>query len=290
MTVTPSPDWIALDWQAGTLRFRAMQSGRAVAEKAVPCHADRRALEAAIAERLADWKTAPDTPLFMSGWPVGPEERAADVLRKVPCPPLEAAVRKLTLGPFTLQLVPGLRQDDPPGVMQGEETRIAGFLSLNANWDGVICLPGETTVWAQVSADEVVSFQTTLTGRLAALLEPDACPPAGSEAFDTALAATLSRPEKLATRLSGINAARSLGAEGKDDAQALLWGALIGAELAATRAYWLGTQIAIIGETAISALYARALATQGAPATVADPERMTLAGLTRAHRLNTGSE
>ena len=33
----------------------------------------------------------------------------------------------------------------------------------------MICLPGATSVWAQISAGEVVSFQTFLTGELLGL-------------------------------------------------------------------------------------------------------------------------
>ena len=57
--------------------------------------------------------------------------------------------------------------------MRGEETQIAGFLALNPGWDGVICLPGTHSKWAHVSAGEVVSFQTFLTGEsFRAAVEP----------------------------------------------------------------------------------------------------------------------
>jgi 2-dehydro-3-deoxygalactonokinase len=65
-------------------------------------------------------------------------------------------------------------------------------------------------------------------------------------------------------------------------ARARLSGFLIGAELAATRAWWLGQEIVIIGAGRLAGLYQRALASQGVPATQADAGRVTLAGLTAA--------
>ena len=54
--------------------------------------------------------------------------------------------------------------------MRGEETQIAGALALLPDFDGVFCLPGTHSKWAHVSAGEVVSFQTYMTGELFALL------------------------------------------------------------------------------------------------------------------------
>ncbi len=67
---------------------------------------------------------------------------------------------------LTVYVIPGIKQANPADVMRGEETQIAGFLARNKNWDGVICLPGTHTKWVHVSADEVVSFHTFMTGEL----------------------------------------------------------------------------------------------------------------------------
>ena len=62
-------------------------------------------------------------------------------------------------------------------------------------------------------------------------------------------------------------------------------GLLLGAELAATRPYWLGQQIAIIGSPDLSAAYAAALKQQGAFCEIADATQTTLAGLSQARNL-----
>ena len=71
---------------------------------------------------------------------------------------------------IAVQLVPGLKQVQPADVMRGEETQIAGALALMPGFDGVLCLPGTHSKWVHVSAGEVVSFQTYMTGEMFALL------------------------------------------------------------------------------------------------------------------------
>ena len=48
--------------------------------------------------------------------------------------------------------------------------QIAGALAVQSGFDGVICLPGSHTKWAHISAGEVVSFQSFMTGEIFALL------------------------------------------------------------------------------------------------------------------------
>jgi 2-dehydro-3-deoxygalactonokinase len=67
-------------------------------------------------------------------------------------------------------------------------------------------------------------------------------------------------------------------------ARARLSGLLIGAELAAAKPYWLGQQIAVIGEGSLSKLYVDALSAQSAPATQVQAAAITLAGLAAAYR------
>ena len=66
-------------------------------------------------------------------------------------------------------------------------------------------------------------------------------------AFDDALSDGLSRPERLAGRLASIRADLALNDIPPPTAEARLAGTLIGAELAAARAYWLGQTLAVIG-------------------------------------------
>ena len=114
--------------------------------------------------------------------------------------------------------------------------------------------------------------------------DPPAATLIATEAFDTALSRSQSRPEELAGSFFALRAQNLLNSTPPETQRAALSGLLIGAELAAARPYWLGQQIAILGADDLAQAYARALEQNGAPALIADGERMTLAGLTTAWR------
>ena len=145
-----------------------------------------------------------------------------------------------------------LRQITPAAILPpSARIVIAGALKGRPDWEGIICLPGrDVTQWVHVSAREIVSFQGAATGRLAAAFA------AGGGVDAAALGDTIARPERLAAHL---NAASVMG-----DAAAIL-GHLLGAELAAMRAYWLGQDVIIIGT---QAPYGEALLLQGVDARV----------------------
>jgi 2-dehydro-3-deoxygalactonokinase len=288
------PEWVGIDWGTSNLRGWAMRGGEALASaqsKDGMGSLDRDAFGPALARLTEGWTLSDATPMFACGM-VGSRQGWIEApYRAVPAAPLGGEAAQVAWDGHHVHVLPGLKQQSPPDVMRGEETQISGFLSLNDGWDGVICLPGTHTKWVQVSAGEVVSFQTFMTGELFALLSEGSVlrhSVAGEvtdvSAFDAAVEETISRPEKLASRLFSIRAEDLLNGVGAAVARARLSGLLVGAELAAARAYWLGTQIAVIGAEPHAGLYARALEAQGAPATRTDADRMTRAGLTAAWR------
>nr|WP_281429847.1 2-dehydro-3-deoxygalactonokinase [Sulfitobacter faviae] len=170
MTGLSNADWLAVEVHEARLQVWAMQ-GASVLESAISDGeaaepGDLAAFDAALAKLAAPWQL-PRLPVFVAGMPAGRTDAAP---RMVPCSATAERTMAVATENFDLQVIPPLRQQTPSGLLQGAETRIAGFLSLNKDWDGVICLPGATSVWAQISAGEVVSFQTFLTGELLALL------------------------------------------------------------------------------------------------------------------------
>jgi 2-dehydro-3-deoxygalactonokinase len=297
-------DWIAVDWGTTHLRAWAMgPAGEVLAEAA--SDEGMGALrpdgfEPALLRLAGAWldghrPEGEPVEVIVCGMAGSRQGWAEAPYRTVPCtplgPPLAAAPAHDPR--LTVRLVPGLRQMRPPDVMRGEETQIAGFLAANPGFDGVICLPGTHSKWAHVSAGEVVSFASFMTGELFALLSErsvlrHALGTGWDEAaFAEALADALARPERLAGGLFGIRAAGLLGQITGDAAHARLSGLLIGAELAAARPYWLGRRVALIGARRLSHLYAAALAAQGVEAENADARAMTLAGLAAARALAT---
>ena len=168
-----------------------------------------------------------------------------------------------------------LRQSNPPALTRGSEVAIQGYLSANPDFDGVLLVLAEESCWAHVSADEVVSFQTFLTAGIADALS--ASVPDLDAAFDAALEDTLSRPDRLAQHLASAKAAGT----------GQIMAHLIGAEIAASKPYWLGQQVVILSDDPSSALYERALKHQGVPAHVNNLTDAYLRGFTAAWRLLT---
>ncbi|MGL5010534.1 MAG: 2-dehydro-3-deoxygalactonokinase [Paracoccaceae bacterium] len=285
-------DWIAVDWGTSNLRAWAMGA------EGVLDHAQsdegmgklsREGFEPALLRLIGGWLGRDVTTVVACGM-VGSRQGWHEApYRAVPCTPLDRGA--LVVVPTTdarirMMIAPGLKQEWPADVMRGEETQIAGALALQPGFDGVLCLPGTHAKWAQVSAGEVVSFQTYMTGELFALLSTQSVLRHGmgeegwdDGAFDAGLSDALSRPEKIAARLFGLRAEGLIGGLTAVAAKSRLSGLLIGIELAAARPYWLGQAVTIVGAEGLAASYARALQAQGVTAALLPATECTLAGL-----------
>ena len=279
-----SDNWIAAEAQGTEWTFWAMSGDTPGARR--KAHLPQGSNDPGLSEihaALCGELTASQLPIVACGTGLAAPQAVPTRPDQLPLAPQGSALPPETV----LITLPGLAQEAPPAIMQGAETCIAGFLALNPSWDGVLCLPGKTTHWALISADEVVSFQSFLTVELA----ESACAMAGLQVQDWAageltgtVADTMSKPELMAARLAEAKAAMHGGSCTPEEATGRIWGAVLGAELAAARPYWLGQNLALIGEKETARPYAAALEMQGLPVTIADAERMTLAGLTRAWR------
>jgi 2-dehydro-3-deoxygalactonokinase len=292
-----TPAWVAADWGTSQLRLWLMDANDGVIEeRRAPCGMGGLApsgFEPALVELLGDALPRSGTLTVICCGMAGSRQGWAEApYVAVPCHPPSArsAVRAPTKDPrLAVHLLPGIRQDSPPDVMRGEETQIAGLLAAEPGFDGVACLPGTHTKWVHLSAGEVVSFRTFLTGELFALLRDRSVlrhSMAGDGwdegAFDAAVTDALSRPASVAAELFGIRAAALLSGLSPAAAQARLSGLLIGIELAAARPYWLGQEVRLVGEAGIAGAYAAALAAQGVAARRVDADEMTRRGLTAA--------
>lgn len=279
-----SVDWIAAELRGASLRAWAMAADRVTDRHvaAVP----PGGLPEALDQMTRRWGAGGPIPAIVCG------HREAT---RVPVPVRPADLRTTqhsrTENGGGVHLVPTVVRSDPDAALHGDALRIAGFLSLNRNWDGVICQPGpDETTWTLVSADEIVGFQGSLTPALgrhvAQLVEPgdgDTVAPTEHPALLELLDDVLSRPERLAERLwAAVQSAHRTSAD-EDAALAMQWGALIGAELAAARPYWLGQQLAVIGKDGLARLYVAGLERQGCTVIQADDEAMTIAGFVSMH-------
>ncbi|MBS0123248.1 2-dehydro-3-deoxygalactonokinase [Thetidibacter halocola] len=293
-------DWIAVDWGSSHLRVWGMAGDAVVFRRTSDAGMGRLEPDGYEPVLLALLPDLPDAPLPVlicgmagsrQGW------REAPYIA-VPCaPPVKAIAVPARDTRLAVRILPGIMQGSPADVMRGEETQVAGFLALNPGFDGVICLPGTHTKWVHVSAGEIVSFRTFLTGELFALLSTQsvlrhsvAAEGWDDAAFAEAVARAQTRPAAVAADLFSLRAEGLLHGLSPDTARARLSGLLIGMELAAAKPYWLGQPVAVLGAPQIAGPYRAALQAQGVPVTLADAERMTLEGLKAAHRAMKGTE
>ena len=289
-------NWIAVDW--GTTRMRAWcldDHGAVLAAT----QSDRgmvaltpAGFEPALLDATGDWIDGP-TRVVACGM-VGARQGWADAGYAVaPCKPptsahaVPAPVEDPRLEVF---LLPGVSQQRPADVMRGEETQVAGFLAEHPQFDGVICLPGTHTKWVHVSAGEIVSFRSFMTGEMFALLSGQSVLRHGLDgegwddaSFDQGVVDGMARPQLLTSDAFSLRADYLLHGLDPSCGRARLSGLLIGVELSGAKPYWLGQQLAFIGAPALAEAYQRALKAQGATGARMDAEAMTLAGLRAAH-------
>jgi 2-dehydro-3-deoxygalactonokinase len=284
--------WIAVDWGTSNLRAWAMGADGPLHQAESPegmGKLSRDEFEPALLRLIGPWLSEGKMPVVACGM-VGARQGWLEApYRAVPCAPVASG----ELVPVATQdarlqvmIAPGLQQSSPADVMRGEEVQIAGALALMPNFDGVICLPGTHSKWAHVSAGEVVSFQTFMTGEMFALLSELSVLRHGmagagwdQAAFDQGVDDAFARPEKITARLFTLRAEGLLAGLAPDAARARLSGLLIGSELAAAKPYWLGQRVVLVGAERLSASYARALAAQGVPSEQLDATACTLSGL-----------
>ena len=208
---------------------------------------------------------------------------------KAPCPPIN---KKKIIQVETddqrisVSMVPGIMQTSPPDVMRGEETQIAGYLSKNPDFDGIICLPGTHTKWAHISANEIVSFKTFMTGEIFLSLSERSILKTSvqsndfdSTSFLEAFEDTYSNPALLSSKLFGLRATDLLENTSTKFLKSKLSGYLIGCELAGAKSYWLGQNIIMIGNNDLCILYQKALKKLGINTTIESTQNVTLNGL-----------
>ena len=299
MTKTMKPDWIAVDWGTTHLRLWLMTAdGQALqridSNKGMaglrPDHFEPVLIDA-LRDHLEPGVTLPVVICGMAGSRQGWAEAR---YVSVPCKPpgIDQATHVPTRDArIDVHILPGIKQDKPADVMRGEETQIAGVMQIDPDFDGIVCLPGTHCKWAHISAGEVVSFRTFLTGEMFALLSKQsvlrhsvADDGWDGDAFTDALDQAMSRPAAVAAELFSLRAEALLTDLDPVTARSRLSGLLIGIELAAAKPYWLGQDVRIAGAEKIATAYADALSAQAVPVTILDAETVTLAGLTAAYK------
>lgn len=270
-------DWIAIEQTANALQIWVMQGDTVLAQlihdQPVQSGQFETVLLSLISPYLGDHAIC-----------LVARDGAAAPSIPVPCTPYHTHPLPTHDPRLTIHILPNIHQPNPADILPCENARVAGYLSQDPKFDGVLCLTGNHTRWLHISAEEIVSFRSFMTAELANLLAEQSVLQATAQgaidpaAFDDAAHATLSRPQILAAELLGLRAHVSMGSLTTAQAQGRLWGLLVGAELAGSRPYWLGQRVVLIGSDPLNALYMRALQIMGVTPEIADTTGLALHG------------
>ena len=303
MTILKELHWIAIDWGSSNLRVWALNNNNAILDS-ISSNDGMLGLasnefEPLLSEKISKWGIGDvNIPILCcgmvgakQGWVEAPYASIPyNLMQEVDSVKVSCSDDRLNV-----QILGGLRQDNPADVMRGEETQIRGFLSIFSNFDGIICLPGTHTKWVHVSAGEVISFRTFMSGELFDLLSKysvlkNSVKSDGwnDKEFKSAVFESISNPQKIFSDFFRLRADHLLKQVEQSELRSKLSGFIIGAELAGAKPYWLGQNVVILGNNNLSKIYKTALEGQGIFAQEVDATECTLNGLAQAFSLISG--
>ena len=217
------------------------------------------------------------------------------------CADLARAAVATEIGSVPVQIVPGITCrrsfDGAPDILRGEEIELIGLAALRAT-DGWVALPGTHTKWVRLVRGQVIDFFTSMSGEifdrltaqglLASIVDGEAVE---GPVFLQGVAAGRARKLSLGTLLFGARALVVRGALAKSDAASYLRGLLIGSEIADAMAVYpaLGEGvIPLIGNHALSRLYASALQAAGFSSEAVESRDACLRGFLALHEMRRG--
>lgn len=189
-------------------------------------------------------------------------------------------------------IVPGVSFVDATraDVMRGEEVQLLGAVAAGiAPGDALLCQPGTHCKWAQMAGGRIASFRTTMTGELFGHLKKHslladfmAGDVSDGVAFRDGVAASADRT--LLGDLFGARASVLTGRRERGDVAAYVSGLLIGSDVR-EQAAAAGTNVYLLADPALGALYAAAIEMAGGGAMLIDSHDAFVAGITRLWRL-----
>ena len=303
MTILKELYWIAIDWGSSNLRVWALNNNNAILDSILSNDGmlglASNEFEPLLLEKISKWGVGDaNIPILCcgmvgakQGWVEAPYASIPyNLMQKADNVKVRCSDHRLNV-----RILGGLRQDNPADVMRGEETQIRGFLSIFSNFDGIICLPGTHTKWVHVSAGEVISFRTFMSGELFDLLSKYSVlkhsvksDDWNDKEFRSAVSESISNPQKIFSDFFKLRADHLLKQVEQAELKSKLSGYIIGVELAGAKPYWLGQNVVILGNDYLSKIYKTALEGQGIFAQEIDATECTLNGLAQAFSLISG--
>lgn len=300
--------YVAGDWGTSRLRLSLCLGETVLETRQGPgIGALREPAAAALRPLMADWRDLHGPlPLVLCGM-----AGSRNGWRETPYLPCPAAVRALGEAALRFEadgtevaIAPGLSCTSrlgSPDVMRGEETQIAGAIALHPGLGKgrhLLCLPGTHTKWVWLEDGRVLDFLTALTGELFALLRNGStlARASGTGAHDVGDAPHLAKDgdgfergleaaaapgnASLLHALFAVRSRQLIDGRSHDWALSYLSGLMIGSDVrGAIPLFTAGAEAVLIGDSALSERYARALRREGIAPSCLDGEQCALAGL-----------
>lgn len=276
---------LCIDWGTSSLRaYLVAQNGTIIEQKSFPWGVKKLPFNTGVRQddfektflRLCEnWVDVRNIPILICGMAT-----SAMGLKEVPyvnCPAsindIAKGLSSCSVGDINVHLIPGLLSNITiPDVMRGEETQIFGSIDNHKPVDKLICLPGTHSKWAIISKSYVVDFKTMMTGEVfdllckhSILLDPENNGAFNQEAFLKGVRININNDNLLSTLFS----TRTLNLQGmleKSHQKSYLSGLIIGNEIHQINKYineaqQQFSQITLIGEASLCALYELAIST-----------------------------
>ncbi|MDH7973919.1 2-dehydro-3-deoxygalactonokinase [Sphingomonas sp. AR_OL41] len=289
-----TPDtFLAVDWGTTSRRVYRIERDGTVAQSALAGPGVRRVAPHGFESELAFLRsTFGDLPMLLAGM-VGSNLGWTEVpYVSAPCGIEELAAGAHWVEPGRTAIMPGVCQALPgrADVMRGEEVQFLGAVVAGlVPRDAIVCQPGTHSKWATLAQGRLVTFATTMTGEIYALLrggsvlaEMVAGPVTAGAAFLEGVAR--SRDGALATQLFEIRAAALLGVRPGFDHSSYLSGLLIGHEVR-SQGRCDTDDIFVLAEPALGELYIAAISACGRGSRLIGSQQAFVAGSARAWSL-----
>lgn len=278
------PEFVAVDWGTTNRRvFHVAADGRVSRQLS-----DDRGVLAVTdfpAEVAALRAQAGNVPLLLAGM-VGSNRGWIEVPYVAAPAGLGEIVAGLARPQAGVAIVPGIVMRDPvrPDIMRGEEVQIIGALALGQIGDGLVCLPGTHTKWAEIEDGRIVRFRTVMTGDVMAALKARsilsdllAHEPACDAVFEAGVDHAIDTPD-LNAELFSVRARVVTGQMTPADAASRISGLLIGADVRIGLGRERADVVTLIGTPGLCARFALALERAGRESIVVDGEAAFVAG------------
>lgn len=289
--------WIAVDWGTSNLRLWVMGDGDTVL-KNIEDPRGMSALEPhqfaeALCELTADIPRSENVLDVVACGMVGARQgwREAAYVPVPGRPPTGAKATRIDLPNAGLRVfvLPGKSQDNPPDVMRGEETQIAGILAVDPDLHGLVCMPGTHCKWVECSQGQISYFRTTMTVEVFALLKSQSTLRHSvandlwdMSCFDEAAKRALDGDTAILADLFSIRAGALLHGVGRAASTARLSGLLLGADVRQARPLLGQGAVRVLGDGTLADLYSRVLELLECEVIRLEADTMTLAGLAAA--------